>query len=141
MPAAMKVICAWCRREGRPAYLGEREPLDDPAETHGICRRHQRQALAALPSRSFPGVELLLVVSARETALFKYLERRCAGVRGVKVLMERRTRERRQERRRVACERRRAARRVSRGETHALGATVVRFGKRPEPPDARPSTP
>ena len=131
----MKVICAWCRREGRPAYLGEREPLSDTSETHGICRGHQWQALAALPSWSFPGVELLLVVSQKEAALFEYLERRCAGVRGVKVIVERRTRERRQERRRVACDRRRAARRVSRGEASALGATVVRFGKRPEPPE------
>ena len=131
----MKVICAWCRREGCPAYLGEREPLSDTSETHGICRGHQWQALAALPSWSFPGVELLLVVSQKEAALFEYLERRCAGVRGVKVIVERRTRERRQERRRVACDRRRAARRVSRGEASALGATVVRFGKRPEPPE------
>ena len=36
----MIVTCAWCQNEGKPATLGERAPLDNPAETHGICRRH-----------------------------------------------------------------------------------------------------
>ena len=38
----MRVICAWCQREGRSGFLREREPLDDPGETHGICLRHQQ---------------------------------------------------------------------------------------------------
>ena len=33
----MKAVCAWCRAEGAPADLGEREPLDQVDETHGIC--------------------------------------------------------------------------------------------------------
>jgi transcription initiation factor TFIIIB Brf1 subunit/transcription initiation factor TFIIB len=28
----MRAVCAWC-----DADLGEREPLDDPSITHGIC--------------------------------------------------------------------------------------------------------
>lgn len=38
----MKVSCAWCHKK-----MGEKEPLDDPAESHGICRacfsKQQRQ--------------------------------------------------------------------------------------------------
>ena len=59
----MIVMCAWCEQEGRPAGLGERAPLDDQSKTHGICRRHAIELLNRLPSRSFPGVRLLLVVS------------------------------------------------------------------------------
>ena len=43
----MKVVCASCEREGKPSYLGEREPYDNPSTTHGICSRHKEQALEA----------------------------------------------------------------------------------------------
>jgi hypothetical protein len=46
----MKRICAWCLREGMPAYLGEVEPLDDPTVTHGICGRHRLEILQELSS-------------------------------------------------------------------------------------------
>ncbi len=49
----LRAFCAWCQREGGPAFLGEREPLDDESETHGVCRRHLQNILAALPSHSF----------------------------------------------------------------------------------------
>jgi hypothetical protein len=39
----MKVVCAYCASEGKPALMGEREPLDDPRVTHGICAAHQRR--------------------------------------------------------------------------------------------------
>jgi len=42
----MKILCAWCQKEGKPALMGEREPLDDPAETHGLCPEHRRQVEA-----------------------------------------------------------------------------------------------
>ena len=86
----MIVTCAWCQNEGMPATLGERAPLDNPAETHGICRRHTLDLLDRMPSRSFPGVRLLLVVSAKETALYEHLQRELAGVSGVKVMLDRR---------------------------------------------------
>ena len=124
----MKVKCPWCEREGRPADLGEREPLDDPAVTHGICRRHALEFRRTLPSRSFPGVQLLLVVNPKEAALFEFLQRRFAGVRGVKVIVDRRRGERRRARQRAPDERRRAERRVRPGEVYALGYTVIRFG-------------
>ena len=125
----MKVTCAWCQREGQPANLGERAPLDDPAETHGICRRHTLDLLNRLPSRSFPGVRLLLVVSEKESSLYKHLQRELAGVSGVKVMLERRRAERRIEQQSVPEDQRRLDRRVREGEISALGYTVIRFGK------------
>ena len=50
----MKVICSLCEREGKPGYLGEREPLDNPAVTHGLCAPHKELLLESIPSRSFP---------------------------------------------------------------------------------------
>jgi len=125
----MKVTCAWCQREGQPASLGERAPLDDPAETHGICRRHTLDLLDRLPSRSFPGVRLLLVVSSRESGLYEHLQRELAGVSGVKVMLERRRGERRLVPQSVPDEHRRIERRLRQGEVSALGYTVIRFGR------------
>ncbi len=125
----MKITCAWCQREGQPASLGERAPLDDPAETHGICRRHTLELLNRLPSRSFPGVRLLLVVSSRESGLYEQLLRELAGVSGVRVMLERRQGERRLEPQSVPDEQRRVERRLRQGEVSALGYTVIRFGR------------
>jgi hypothetical protein len=125
----MKITCAWCQREGQPASLGERAPLDDPAETHGICRRHTLALLDRLPSRSFPGVRLLLVVSPQETALYEHLQRELTGVRGVMVMLERRRRDRRLDGQTPSEEPRRIERRVRQGEVTALGYTVIRFGR------------
>ena len=125
----MKITCAWCQREGQPASLGERAPLDDAAETHGICRRHTLELLDRLPSRSFPGVRLLLVVSPSESALYEHLQQELAGVSGVKVMLERRRGERRLAPRSVPDEQRRIERRLRQGEVSALGYTVIRFGE------------
>jgi len=125
----MKITCAWCQREGQPASLGERAPLDDPAETHGICRRHTLELLNRLPSRSFPGVRLLLVVSSRESGLYEQLLRELAGVSGVRVMLERRQGERRLEPQSVPDEQRRVERRLRQREVSALGYTVIRFGR------------
>jgi hypothetical protein len=42
----MRVLCAWCEKEGKPPLIGEKEPLDDPTESHGLCPEH-RVALEA----------------------------------------------------------------------------------------------
>jgi hypothetical protein len=123
----MKVSCAWCQHEGQPASLGERAPLDNPAETHGICRRHTLDLLDRLPSRSFPGVRLLLVVSPQETALYEHLQRELAGVSGVKVMLERRRSDRRIDK--SVPEESRVDRRLRQGEVTALGYTIIRFGR------------
>ena len=125
----MKVTCAWCQNEGRPAILGERAPLDNPTETHGICRRHTLDLLARMPSRSFPGVRLLLVVSAKETGLYEHLQRELAGVGGVKVMLDRRRGDRQAEEQAVAEEHHGLDRRIRQGEVSALGYTIIRFGK------------
>jgi hypothetical protein len=126
----MRISCAWCQQEGQPASLGERAPLDDPAETHGICRRHTQELVNRLPSRSFPGVRLLLVVSPKQEDLYDHLQRELAGVSGVKVILERRQADRRAGDGREAPEERRLIeRRVRQGEVSALGYTVIRFGQ------------
>ncbi len=125
----MIVTCAWCQNEGRPAALGERAPLDNPAETHGICRRHTLDLLNKMPSRSFPGVRLLLVVGAKETGLYEHLQRELAGVSGVKVMLDRRRGDRGAEQQAVADEHGGLDRRIRQGEVSALGYTIIRFGR------------
>lgn len=39
----MKVVCSWCRKEGKAELVGEKAPLDDARETHGICVLHRDQ--------------------------------------------------------------------------------------------------
>ena len=128
----MKVVCAVCEREGKPSYLGEREPYDNPAPTHGMCSRHQEQALEALPSRSFPDAEMLIVVRPNDTDLYEYLLRRFAGVRGVRVILERR------QPKRLADEAKHKERRIRQGTVSALGYTVVRFKRKPPPEQIDP---
>jgi hypothetical protein len=123
----MKVVCAACEREGKPGYLGECEPYDNPATTHGICSRHKAQALEALPSQSFPDAEMLLVVRPNDTDLYEYLVRRFAGVPGVRVILERRRADR------PVGERVRNERRIRPNTVSALGYTVVRFKRKPPP--------
>lgn len=38
----MKIICSWCRKEGKVALVGEKAPLYDMRETHGICVVHRQ---------------------------------------------------------------------------------------------------
>ena len=81
-----------------------------------------------LPLNSFPDVQFLIVVLFKETDLYEHLTKIFAGVRGVKVIMERRRGDRRQQRRDVAVERReRGERRLHRGKVSALGYTAVRL--------------
>ena len=100
----MTLICAWCRREGKYGDLGEKEPLEDPSPTHGICARHEAQLLPALP--------------------------RFAGVRGVQVILERRAGDRRREANAKADDRRRLQRRLRHGQVSSLGYTIVRFRRK-----------
>jgi hypothetical protein len=126
----MRIICASCRVEGKSGDLGEKAPFDDPSETHGYCPRHAALLLAALPSLSFPDIELLIVVRRHDRTLFDYLQHRLEGVRGVKVLLERRLADRRRAVRERAPDRRRLRRRLRLGQASSLGYTVVRFRPR-----------
>jgi len=42
----MKIVCSWCRKEGKAEFVGEKAPLDDARETHGICVIHRAQVHA-----------------------------------------------------------------------------------------------
>jgi hypothetical protein len=126
----MKVVCAWCLQEGKPGDLGEREPLEDPTVTHSICARHVDQLLEDLPSRSFPDVAVLIVVRPNDTALFESLQGLLTGVPDVKVMVDRRTDDRRSAQDPVSDDRRRVStRRLRQGRTVG-GCTVVRFTPR-----------
>ena len=126
---SMKIFCAWCWRDGKPGYLGEREPLENPEPTHGICAYHTAKVLASLPSRSFPDAEMLIVVSRNSTALYENLKRSLATMSSVKVIMDRRVADRRAASGQGSDERRYSrTRRVRESTISPLGDfTVVRF--------------
>ena len=123
----MRAICAWCRAEGSPADLGEREPLEDRVETHGLCQRHLTQLLGVARARPSAGLRLLIVVKRGDQNLYENVTWAMAGVEGVHVLVDRRHGERRREARPVPLERRQADRRQPRGEVHSIGCIFVRF--------------
>jgi hypothetical protein len=124
----MQVLCAWCHRDGKPAYLGEREPLENPGLTHGICVSHKEQVLESLPSRSFPDTKLLIVVRQNYIPLSEHFQRCFVSVPGVKVLVDRRATDRRSASYPVTDERRVRSRRIRRGAISQQGSyTVVRF--------------
>lgn len=56
----MRVECAWCAREGKPAFLRTVEPLESEDVSHGICDDHMRVMLheVELHFRSREGLEL-----------------------------------------------------------------------------------
>jgi hypothetical protein len=128
----VKVVCAWCLHEGKPGDLGEREPLEDEGLTHGICEGHRDQLLEGLPSRSFPDVAVLIIVRPNNTALFEHLQWSFAGVPGVKVIVDRRTDNRRSAQDPVSHDRRRVStRRLRQGRISPVGGhTFVRFTPR-----------
>jgi len=123
----VRAHCSWCRAEGTPAYLGEREPLENEGDTYGVCSRHMLQVLTAPRPRHSGSVQLLIVVALRDRSLYDYLSRGLATVDGVHVLLERRQSDRRGPARPVMLERRQAERRHPRGVVHSMGCTFVRF--------------
>jgi len=44
--STMKIICSWCRQEGKTELMGEKAPLKDKRETHGICVVHRLEVEA-----------------------------------------------------------------------------------------------
>ena len=129
----MKVVCAWCKQEGRTGMLGECEPFDDKTETHGICARHSQTLVEQLPSASFPGIRVLVVVHRNDTRLYQHLIRSFASLRDVAVILDRRENERRKMPGEGGVDRRRANRRIRKSEFSSLGYYVVRFGPKREP--------
>ena len=60
----MKILCAWCCGEGQPGYMGEREPLDNPEPTHGVCAHHNALLLESLRHRDRYATSLNIGVPA-----------------------------------------------------------------------------
>ena len=125
----MKILCAWCCREGRPAYLGEREPIENTEATHGVCAHHKALLLESLPSRSFPETEVLFVVHRGNTALYERLKLSLAEMSHVAVIVDRRVSDRRAAAGPSPNERRHVrTRRIREGTPSRLGDfTVLRF--------------
>ena len=123
----VKAHCSWCRAEGVPDYLGEREPLQNPGDTYGVCPRHMAEVLTAPRARLAPGgPQLIVVVAAHDRGLFEYLTRGLATVEGVQVILDRRQGERRMSPRPVSVERRQGDRRQPRQVVHFMGCSFVR---------------
>jgi len=123
----MRVICAWCQKDGRTGLLRVREPLDDDSETHGICERHQQEILETFPSLSFPATRWLFIVPHRDAARFDHLVQLLRDVPGATVIVDRRRGERRRAQEPAQRDRRRLDRRIRRAETNSLGYALVRF--------------
>lgn len=128
----MKVYCAWCEREGRPAFIGEKAPFEDTTVTHGICADHERRLLMGLPIP--PSATLLVVVHRDHPELYRQLLRLAAVIPGLHVILDRRRGERRWLHRVPVVERRRGERRRPAESVPELGFTLVRLR-----PDRRPA--
>ena len=50
----MTVVCAWCQHQGRLTVLREKEPLDHPMISHGICEEHLVAFLAEVRAQRGP---------------------------------------------------------------------------------------
>ena len=125
------VLCAWCNREGQFGYLGEREPLDNPLPTHGLCASHRSKLLESMPSRSFPEVEVLIVVRRDCLDSYERLSRLFAGTTRARVILDRRVAERRVLPDQVSPDRRCRRRRIREGRISPLDDfLVVRFTPR-----------
>ena len=51
----MKVVCAWCEKEGIPTLLAVWPPADDRRVSHGICKTHAALYVKALSSERRTG--------------------------------------------------------------------------------------
>ena len=78
----MVTVCAWCQK-----YMGSKEPLHDPAVSHGICSACvERQNLGGAP---------VVVVSPGRAATIPLLKTLLRGAPDVSIVVDRRNGERR----------------------------------------------
>jgi len=78
----MVTVCAWCQR-----YMGSKEPLHDPAVSHGICSACvERQSLTDTP---------VVVVSPARVSTIPLLQTLLRGAPDVTIVVDRRSCERR----------------------------------------------
>jgi hypothetical protein len=115
----VKAVCSWCRAEGRPGLIGESPPFDDPAEVEGVCWQHKVDLLVRTRTLSEapvkPGLEadvrFLVVIGRHHEALLRRVSEGFLDDPRVRVLVDRRQRERRQHQLLHVTERRHAERR------------------------------
>jgi hypothetical protein len=67
----MKIVCSWCRQEGKSELVGEKAPFDDARETHGICVAH-RGAVEARWQESIHTAAHTESVSGLSSVLFRW---------------------------------------------------------------------
>jgi hypothetical protein len=67
----MKIVCSWCRQEGKTELVGEKAPLDDARETHGICVFH-RHAVKARRQVSIHTASTSEVATGFSSVLFRW---------------------------------------------------------------------
>jgi hypothetical protein len=80
----MVTVCAWCQK-----YMGSKEPLHDPAVSHGICSACvERQTLDDTP---------VVVVSPARVSTIPLLQTFLRGAPDVTIVVDRRNGERRDE--------------------------------------------
>jgi hypothetical protein len=78
----MVTVCAWCQK-----YMGSKEPLHDPAVSHGICDECiERESLENAP---------VLVVSRGRCEAIPMLQSLLRGAPEIAIVVDRRDRERR----------------------------------------------
>jgi hypothetical protein len=78
----MVTVCAWCEK-----YMGSKEPLHDPAVSHGICSACvERQSITDTP---------VVVVSPDRVSTIPLLQTLLRGAPDVTIVVERRNGERR----------------------------------------------
>lgn len=39
----MKIICAWCEKEGLQSLMGEKPPYSSDVVSHGMCEYHEEK--------------------------------------------------------------------------------------------------
>ena len=71
----MKVLCAWCVRDGKPAFLREKAPIDDPSETHGLCGDHFTSLSLSVRQVVTPKVWLLSRANDLSWGLTRWVQR------------------------------------------------------------------
>jgi hypothetical protein len=80
----MKIICSWCRQEGKPELVGEKAPFDDARDTHGICVVH-RHTVEARWQASIHAASRSGVATGLSSVLFRGQAHLLADLPGVRL--------------------------------------------------------
>lgn len=94
----MRLLCAWCEKEGKPALIAEVEPREDPTPTHGMCPTHRDQVEALRKDFRPKRIKVLFVGESppangtffyqADSTLYRYTQEAFAAVFGEGVCGE-----------------------------------------------------